>query len=80
MAAGSDPVPDAACDEAIRILDRSGKGNTKTSEAIARVLIAQGAWRRMLNGLHANKAMGSLVDRILCEASPERRAALIDEL
>ncbi len=34
-------------DEVIRIIDSSGKGNRKGCEAIARVMIPQGAWRRM---------------------------------
>jgi hypothetical protein len=37
------------CDRVIRILDRNGKGNTKDSHAVAKVMIPQGAWRRMLN-------------------------------
>jgi len=39
----------------IRILDRNGKGNTKNSEAVAKAMIPQGAWRRMFNEFHSNR-------------------------
>ncbi len=73
-------IPDAVCDEIIRILDRNGKGNTKDSEAVARVMVPQGAWRRMMNAFHANRELGELVTKILAENDPGRKATLIDEL
>ena len=57
MAADNQPISEADCDEVIRILDRNGKGNTKDTEAVARAMIPQGAWRRMLNELHTNKTL-----------------------
>lgn len=74
------PISDEDCDEVIRILDRNGKGNTKGSEAIAKVMIAQGAWRRMLNELHTNKKLKSLIQSIVDESDADRRANFIDEL
>jgi hypothetical protein len=47
MAGGKEELSEAETDEIIRILDRNGKGNTAMSEAVARVMIPQGAWRRM---------------------------------
>lgn len=73
-------IPDAECDEIIRILDRNGKGNTKDSESVARAMVPQGAWRRMLNEFHDNKALGGLVTKVLTERDPVHKAALIDEL
>lgn len=73
-------IPDSDCDEIIRILDRNGKGNTKDSESVARAMVPQGAWRRMLNEFHDNKALGALVTKVLSESDPDRKAALIDEL
>lgn len=73
-------IPDSDCDEIIRILDRNGKGNTKDSESVARAMVPQGAWRRMLNEFHDNKALGALVAKVLSESDPARKAALIDEL
>jgi hypothetical protein len=80
MADDTDPISDDDCDEIIRILDRNGKGNTKGSQAVARVMIAQGAWRRMLNLFHANRELGGLVVEILEEKDPDKKAALIDRL
>lgn len=74
------PISDSDCDDVIRILDRNGKGNTKHTEAIARVMIPQGAWQRLLNEFHANQALGGLVHRILKEQDSQQRAMLIDEL
>jgi hypothetical protein len=74
------PIPDAECDVVIRILDRNGKGNTPQSEAVARAMITQHTWRRILNELHSNRPLGSLVFSILKEPEPAKRATLIDEL
>jgi len=76
----TETIPDYECDEIIRILDRNGKGNTKDSESVARAMVPQGAWRRMLNEFHDNKALGALVTKVLSESDPDRKAALIDEL
>jgi len=46
---------DTEIDDNVRILDRSGKGNTKDSEAVARAMIGRGAWRRMFNEIKATK-------------------------
>lgn len=74
------PIPDIECDEIIRILDRNGKGNTKDSQAVARAMVPQGAWRRMLNQFHSNKRLGYLVLDILKETEPDKKIALIDKL
>lgn len=73
-------ISDSDCDEIIRILDRNGKGNTKNSEAVAKAMVPQGAWRRMMNEFHANKELGALVTRMLAEGDPQHKAGLIDEL
>ncbi|KAE8756082.1 hypothetical protein FSO04_30725 [Paraburkholderia madseniana] len=75
-----DPLSDAECDEIIRILDRNGKGNTRDDEAVAKVMVPQGAWRRMLNEFHSNRPLGELVYNVLSENDDERKAALIDDL
>lgn len=80
MAPDSSSISDDECDPIIRILDTSGKGNTKESEAVARAMVPQGAWRRMFNGFRSDKRLAKLVDSILTEEVPDRKAALIDEL
>lgn len=74
------PIPDSECDEIIRILDRNGKGNTKDSESVARAMVPQGAWRRMMNEFHTNRALGALVTKVLSEKDTDRKAVFIDEL
>jgi hypothetical protein len=73
-------IPDEECDEIIRILDRSGKGNTKGCEAVARAMVPQGAWRRIFNEFHKDHELCRLVVSISEESNPERKAKLIDEL
>lgn len=74
------PISDTDCDEIIRILDRNGKGNIKDSEAVARAMVPQGAWRRMFNEFHVNKELGALVTKLLAESETDRKAVLINEL
>ena len=74
----SDVISDYDCDEIIKILDRNGKGNTKECEAVAKAMVPQGAWRRMLNEFHSNKELGLLVTSILEESNPVRKAEFID--
>lgn len=79
VAAGDkEELADAEIDEIVRILDKSGKGNTKESEAVARAMIAQGAWRRMFNEIKAKKDLAKLLDGIFRDE--KRRAELIDRL
>lgn len=80
LSADPGAISDGDCDEIIRVLDRNGKGNTKDSEAVAKAMVAQGAWRRMLNEFHSNKELGALVTEILRETESEKRAGFIDKL
>lgn len=80
LSADPAPISDSDCDDIVRILDRNGKGNTKNSEAVAKAMVPQGAWRRMFNEFHANQKLGALVYQILTEAERDRKALLIDEL
>lgn len=80
MAADSDFISEEDCDRIIKILDSNGKGNNRQSEAVARAMVSQGAWRRLFNELHKNKKLGSAVNKILIERSPNQKAQFIDEL
>lgn len=55
---------DQEIDAIVRILDRHGKGNTSESEAIARVMIPQGAWRRLFNQLKEDNNLSNTIDSI----------------
>ena len=80
MAGDTNPISDEDCDKVIKILDRNGKGNNKDTEAIARAMVSQGAWRRLFNELHKNKKLGSVVNKILVEQDSKLKAQFIDEL
>lgn len=71
---------DDVCDPIIRILDRNAKGNTKASHAVARAMVPQGAWRRILNRLHVDRRLGDALDAVFSETVPERKAQAIDRL
>jgi 5-methylcytosine-specific restriction endonuclease McrA len=77
---GTGIISDAVCDVVIRILDRTGKGNTRKSEVVAKTMVPQGVWRKLFNSLHTDEKLASLVDSSLKEINLERKAALLDEL
>lgn len=79
LARHSSPLTDDECDAIIRILDRNAKGNTKNSEAVARAMVPQGAWRRLFREFRSNEQLGDLLKRIF-EEEPAPKAALIDQL
>src|SRR2546426_4291111 len=64
LVGGKTELDDAEIDKIVRILDKNGKGNTKDSEAVGRVMIPQGAWRRMFNEIKADKELSKLLDAI----------------
>jgi hypothetical protein len=73
-------LPENEIDEIVRILDRNAKGNTRDSEAVARAMIAQGAWRRMFNELHSDKELSGIITRIFEENDEEKKAQYINQL
>jgi hypothetical protein len=80
MGADTEQISDEDCDKVIKILDRNGKGNNKDTEAIAKAMVSQGAWRRLFNELHKNRKLGSAVNKILTEKDLKLKAQYIDEL
>ncbi|OGD90781.1 hypothetical protein A3D81_00780 [Candidatus Curtissbacteria bacterium RIFCSPHIGHO2_02_FULL_40_17] len=80
LADGNSELNDAEVDQIIRILDRNGRGNTRESEAVARAMVAQGAWRRMFNGIKARKEFSSLLNKIFLEEDTTQKAGYINEL
>lgn len=74
------PIPDNEIDPVIRVLDRNGSGNTKGCEAVAKVMIPQGAWRRMFNELHCSASLGGALNAVFIAEGHDQRAAAIDKL
>jgi hypothetical protein len=60
MAKETGSISDDECDAVIQILDRTGKGNTKESEVVAKTMVPQGVWRRLFNDLHKNQKLAVL--------------------
>jgi hypothetical protein len=73
-------LDDSAVDEIVRILDRNGKGNTAATEAVAKAMIAQGAWRRMFNEIKTKKPLREALNNVFLESDTEQRAAAIDKV
>lgn len=79
MGPGNDLIPDHVSDQFIAILDRNGKGNRKGSEAVAKAMVPQGAWRKLFNEFHGgNRELGAAVDEIFHANDPVSRAAAVD--
>ena len=74
------PLIDDDIDEVIRVLDRSGKGNTAATEAVARAMIPQNVWRIMFRQLHVDATLCDLVTSIVEETNEDRLADLITKL
>jgi len=66
-------------DEIIMILDRNAKGNTRENEAVARAMIAQGAWRRMFQEIKENKELRETLYSILKEEEDEKLIGQINK-
>jgi len=80
MTDGAGELDDLEIDEIVRILDRNGKGNTASSEAVARAMIPQGAWRRMFNEIKAKKPLRETLADVFQELDVEKRAAAIENV
>jgi len=76
----SESLSEGDIDVIVKILDRNGKGNTKDSEAVAKAMIPQGAWRRMFQELCANNKLSSILTNIFIAKDPDAQAKNIDLL
>lgn len=73
-------LDDFEVDNIIRFIDRQARGNTAQDEAIAKILIPQGVWRRMFNQIKADKKLAQLLDQIMGTFETGERIKLINEL
>lgn len=71
---------EAEVDQIIRILDRNAKGNRRGDQAVARAMIAQGAWRRMLREIKNNNKLKELLNGIFFEQDDYKKISLLDQL
>ena len=80
MSDESQDLTDEELDQIIKILDRNAKGNTKEQEAVAKAMIAQGAWRRMFREIKNNKQLKKVMNSIFIESKEEIIESNINEL
>ncbi len=73
-------LEDFELDNIIRIIDRQARGNTTGNEAIAKMLIPQGVWRKMFNQIKEDKKLAGLLMEILAAKGIEERIKLVNEL
>ncbi|MSU73556.1 DUF1016 family protein [Candidatus Kaiserbacteria bacterium] len=80
MKKGGAVISDGEADPIIAILDKNAKGNNRNSEAVAKAMVAQGAWRRMFNDLHVTESICTALNNILTAKDDQSRSAAIDQL
>lgn len=76
MSGPKEDLSDSEIDEVVKILDRNGKGNTFGCEAVAKAMVAQGAWRRMFNELKDKKHLGQCLDKVFKSLGEDRINAI----
>jgi hypothetical protein len=80
LSSSGEDLTDEEIDEIVRILDRYGKGNTKTSEAVARVMIPQGKWRSMFREFRKDRELSDVINNIFTESDIQKKVEYINEL
>lgn len=80
MDEASPELKEEEIDKIIQILDRNGKGNTKEHEAVAKAMIAQGAWRRMFLEIRENKKLKDTLNKIFTSEGDRIIESEIDNL
>jgi len=77
---GIKELGDSEIDNVIKFIDKHARGNTAQDEAIAKVMIPQGVWRKMFNQFKTDKKLAQLVDRIMGTIDSKQRIKLINDL
>jgi hypothetical protein len=73
-------LTDGEIDEIVRILDQNAKGNKKGNEHVAKVMIPQGAWRRMFKEINNSDSLAKKMRAIFLESNQGKKSKLIDQL
>ncbi len=77
---GNQPLEDSEIDEIVRFLDKKAKGSRPTDEAVASVMVPQGAWRRMFNQFKEHAALRNALNAAIFANNNDNRIRAIDEL
>lgn len=73
-------LEDTEIDEIVKLIDKHGKGNTPSDHSIARVMVPQGAWRRMFNHFVENAKLREALNTAMYSESTESRIRAINDL
>lgn len=77
---GDQSLEDSEIDDIVRLLDKKAKGSRPTDEAVATVMVPQGAWRRMFNQFKEQPALRNALNSVIIATSNDNRIKAIDEL
>lgn len=80
MKSDDEELNDQEVDDIVRIIDSHGKGNTPLTESLAKVMIPQGAWRRLFNQLKEEKPLSNTIESIFTANTDDIRIESIDKL
>lgn len=80
LSKSSKQIKDESIDRIIMILDRNGKGNTKETESVGRVMVPQNAWRNLFREFINNSELSNYVYNILQSNTDNERIKSIDHL
>ena len=73
-------LTDSEIDEIILILDKNAKGSKSHTNAVARAMIPQGAWRRMFSQIKENKNIKNILNKLFKSKIDQEKIDLIDEI
>lgn len=76
----SEKLQKSEIDKIVKILDKHGKGSTSEDEAVAHVMVPQGAWYRIFSDFHEQSELKNKVNLILSLQEDNEIAKLIDEI
>lgn len=73
------PLTDEEIDDIVLILDKNAKGSTPETQAIAKMMIPQGKWRKMFKELQVNKQLSTTLNDLFHAGTDQDKIALINK-
>lgn len=77
---GNDEISDDDIDEIVRILDHNGKGKITGEPSVAKVMVPQGAWRRLFREIQKVEPLRNNLTKLFEETDQQRIVDLINKL
>lgn len=73
-------ISDEDIDDIVRILDYNGKGKITSEPSVAKVMVPQGAWRRMFREIQKSQPLKNKLTRLFEETDQQMLIDLINEI